>query len=59
VSTTSGTAGAASIEARNVPRAPQRVDGVDGADYRIQCTVVTSAGDTLTLAAILPVRAKL
>ncbi|HEX7687327.1 MAG TPA: hypothetical protein VF453_06460 [Burkholderiaceae bacterium] len=48
------------IDSGNAARVLQRVvGGVDGTDYRIQCTVTTSAGDTLTLAAILPVRAKL
>jgi hypothetical protein len=52
--------GAPALDSGNAGRVLQRVaGGVDGTDYRIQCTVTTSAGDTLTLAAILPVRAKL
>lgn len=41
-------------------RVLQRVAaGVDLTDYRIECTVATPAGDTLTLPVILPVRARL
>lgn len=31
--------------------------GVDGLDYRVECTVTTDTGDTLSLASIVPVRA--
>lgn len=32
--------------------------GMDGTDYKLRCTVVASDGQTLVLAAILPVRIK-
>jgi len=36
----------------------QRVTGgVDGLDYRVECTVLTDTGDTLSVASIVPVRA--
>ena len=51
--------GASVIDPDNPARVLQRVRaGTDGVDYRIQCTA-TAGDDTLTIAAILPVRLNL
>jgi hypothetical protein len=50
-------ASAAQVNTANGAQVLQRVQGgLDSNDYRIQCTVDTSDGDTLTIPAILPVR---
>lgn len=52
--------GSPTIDSANPARVLQRVSaGQTGTSYRIQCTVQTDAGDTLTLPAILPVAARL
>lgn len=52
--------GSPTIDPTNAAVVLQRVAaGVDLTDYRIECTVATSSGDTLTLPVILPVRARL
>lgn len=48
------------VDGTNPALVLQRVaGGVDSTDYRIQCTVQTAEGNTLTCASILPVRLKL
>lgn len=52
--------GVPQVDSTNPARILQRVAaGLDGATYRLQCTVQTGGGDTLTLASLLPVRLRL
>lgn len=52
--------GSPQVDGSNAARVVQRVAaGLNGTSYRIQCTVQTDAGDTLTLQAILPVSVRL
>lgn len=52
--------GSPAIDSSNAARVLQRVAaGLTSTSYRLQCTVQTDAGDTLTLPAILPVAARL
>lgn len=49
--------GAATVSGDNAAHVLQRVDGgTDLTDYALRCTALSAEGDTLVVAAVLPVR---